>query len=70
MKISEYIEHHIKDQGRTKVWVADRTKINYKSLITKLRTDCFTAYDLVSVAKVLHLSVDEMIKKMEEGNDE
>ncbi|WP_182006360.1 hypothetical protein [Priestia aryabhattai] len=67
MKISEYIEYHIKDQGRTKVWVADRTEINYKSLITKLRTDCFTAYDLVKVSKVLHFSVDEMIEKLEES---
>jgi len=66
MKINEYIEYHIKDQGRTKVWVADRTGINYKSLITKLRTDCFTAYDLARVSKVLHLSVDEMFKQLED----
>jgi len=60
MKINEIILEKIEDQGRRKTWVADRTGINYKSLITKLRTDCFTAYDLIKVAKILHIDLNEI----------
>ncbi|TPF17994.1 hypothetical protein [Priestia megaterium] len=60
MKINDYILEKIADQGRKKTWISDKTGINYKSLITKLRTDCFTAYDLMEVSKVLHIDLNEM----------
>ncbi|MFA1510009.1 hypothetical protein ACDN41_12335 [Priestia aryabhattai] len=66
MKINEYIQEKIADQGRTKVWVSDRSGIKYKSLITKLRTDCFTAYDLLRISKILHIDLNELRDKLEE----
>lgn len=60
MYLGEFIDLQITKQGRSKIWVAEQAKINYKTFVDKIKYDRFTAYDLIKVAKVLNIDLNEL----------
>ena len=64
MKVAEYINKVIEDQGRNKTWVADRCEINYKTFVDKLKNNRFTADDLLKVSKVLNINLENMKEEL------
>lgn len=60
MKLSEYIAKIIEDQGRNKNWVADQSGIKYKTFIDKLANNRFTGEELIQIAKVLNIDLNEL----------
>jgi hypothetical protein len=69
MRICEYIEEIIEEQGRRKDWVAERSGIKYKTFLDKLDKDTFTAYELVNIGKLLDIDLNKL-KEGIENNDE
>lgn len=66
MKICEYIEEIIEDQGRRKDWTAEKSGIKYKTFLDKLEKDTFTAYELISIGKLVDIDLNEF-KNMTNG---
>lgn len=60
MNLGEYITNVIEDQGRTKIWVAEQSEINYKTFVDKLTRDSFTGKELLKIAKVLNINLEEL----------
>jgi len=60
MNLGEYISNIIEQQGRTKTWVADQSGINYKTFVDKLTRDTITGKELLRVAKVLNINLEEL----------
>lgn len=60
MKLSEYIIQVISNQGRTKVWVAEQSNINYKTFVDKLTRNTITGEELLRVAKVLNIDLNKL----------
>lgn len=58
--ISEYISNTIKQQGRKNNWVADQCNISYSTFISKLNNDTFTAIELIRIAKILNIDLNEL----------
>lgn len=64
MNLGEYISNIIDQQGRTKVWVAEQSGINYKTFVDKLTRDTLKGIDLLRVAKVLNINLEELKEKI------
>ena len=64
MNLGEYISNIIEQQGRTKTWVADLSNINYKTFVDKLTRDTITGKELLRVAKVLGINLEELKNKI------
>ena len=62
--LSEYIEEVIKEKGHTKTWVAEKAEINYKTFIDKLTRDTINGKELLRIAKVLGVNLEELKKKV------
>ena len=60
MNLGEHIAKIIEQQGRTKVWVAEQSNINYKTFVDKLSRDTITGKELLRVAKVLNIDLEEV----------
>lgn len=60
MNLGEHIANIIEQQGRTKVWVAEQSEINYKTFVDKLSRDSFTGKELLRIAKVLGIDLEEL----------
>ena len=60
MNLGELIENVIKQQGRTKTWVADQSEIKYKTFVDKIMRNSFTGEELLRVAKVLNINLEEL----------
>lgn len=60
MKLSEHISKVIEDQGRTKVWVAEQSDINYKTFVDKLTRNTITGEELLRVSKVLNIDLNKL----------
>lgn len=71
MNLSEHLRTIIKlDKGINLSWVADKINMNEKTFSGKLKRDSLDAKDLLRIANVLNLDLNELrIKFMEEeGN--
>jgi len=64
MNLGEYISNIINQQGRTKVWVAEKSNINYKTFVDKLTRDTITGKELLRIAKVLNINLEELKKEI------
>ena len=64
LNLGDYIEKVIENQGRTKVWVAEQCQINYKTFVDKLTRDSFTGKELLKLAQVLGIELDELKKQI------
>lgn len=60
MNLGEYIASVIERQGRTKTWVSDKSGINYKTFVDKLNRDSITGKELLRIAKVLNINLEEL----------
>ena len=60
MNLAEHIEKAIEEQGRTKTWVADQSKIKYKTFVDKITWNRFTGEELLRIAKVLNINLEEL----------
>lgn len=64
INLGEYITQVIEQQGRTKVWVAEKSDINYKTFVDKLTRDTITGKELLRVSKVLNINLEELKSKV------
>jgi hypothetical protein len=60
MNLGEYISQLIEQQGRTKVWVAEQSDINYKTFVDKLTRDTITGKELLKIAKILNIDLEQL----------
>jgi small basic protein len=49
--------------GIKKVWLADQVGINYKSLIDKLKNDTLSGYELLKIANILKINLEQLKNK-------
>ncbi len=64
MNLGEHISNIIEQQGRTKVWVAEQSGINYKTFVDKLTRDTITGKELLRIAKLLNINLEELKKEI------
>jgi len=64
MNLGQHISNIIKQKGHTKTWVADKADINYKTFVDKMKRDTFNAYELLKLAKVLNINLEELKKEI------
>lgn len=64
LNIPQLIEQIRQDNGQTKVWIADKADINYKTFVDKMKRDTFTGYELLKIAKVLNINLEELKKEI------
>jgi len=60
MDLGEYIANVIEEQGRTKTWVAEKSGIKYKTFVDKLINNRFSGEELLRIAKVLNINLEEL----------
>ena len=60
MHLGEYIESIRKENGHTKIWLAEKSEISYKTFVDKLKNDTFTAKELFRIAIVLGIDLEQL----------
>ena len=60
MNLGDYIKQEIEKQGRTQKWVAEQMNVDRKTFNRKLKTDYFTAQELLQVSKILNLDLNKL----------
>lgn len=60
MTISEHITQTLKQQGRTKVWLAEQLGVTKQVMNYKLTNNRITADELVSIGKLLGMNLNEL----------
>jgi hypothetical protein len=63
--LNELILDIIERQYITKTWLSDRVGLNNKTLNDKLNNDRLKAYDLLKMAKVLNIDLNELRDRIE-----
>lgn len=71
MTISQIVERERKNQGRTKIWIADKLGSNYKTFVDRINKDKLTATEIIGLIDILNLDLDELRKanKLAKEND-
>jgi hypothetical protein len=69
MNLGAYFKDLIKAQGRTYTWVADQIKMNEKTFIGKLNRDSITGEDLLRLAIVLGIDLNELKEEYKERSE-
>lgn len=64
MNLGQYIADIIEQQGRTKVWVAEQINMNYKTFVDKITRDTLKGIELLRIAKVLNIDLEELKEKI------
>jgi lambda repressor-like predicted transcriptional regulator len=64
LNLAEHITNVIEQQGRTKVWVAEKAEINYKTFVDKLTRNTLKGEDLLKIAKILNIDLNELKNKV------
>jgi hypothetical protein len=60
MNLGKYIEQLLEKQGRTKQWTANQLNMNYKTFFYRLKNDSLHAHDLLVIAKLLGIDLNEL----------
>lgn len=60
MTVTEFIEQHRKEQGREKIWLAEKLGITKQVLNYKFTNNSFTAEELVSLGKLLNMDLNKL----------
>jgi len=58
--IAQYILNILNNQERAKSWLADKVDISKQALNYKFSNNSFTAEELVRIAKVLNINLEEL----------
>lgn len=69
MIISKYILQILESQERPRVWLAEKIDISRQSIRYKFNNNGFTADDLVKIAIVLNIDLEELKKEYQNNND-
>ncbi len=62
--LSKHITETIQQQGRTKTWVAEQSRINYKTFVDKLSRNTLKGEDLLRIGRVLGIDLNELKNKI------
>ena len=60
MKLNEYIESILKEQERSKSWLADKLDINSKTFLGKMKRNSITAEELLKIGEILNLNLNSL----------
>jgi hypothetical protein len=60
MTVTEFIEQYRKEQGREKIWLAEKLGITKQVLNYKFTNNSFTAEELVSLGKLLNMDLNSL----------
>lgn len=60
MTVAESILKVLKSQERSKSWLAEKIDISKQTIHYKFKSNSFTAEDLLKVAKVLNINLEEL----------
>lgn len=52
---TEKIKKSLKEQGRTKVWLAEQVQITYKTLFEKLNNNSFSVSEVFYISHLLNI---------------
>ena len=55
MTFSDKVNKALKEQGRTKVWLADKLGIKSTSLITKIKNNTYSIADIFYISSLLEI---------------
>lgn len=58
IKFSEKINIALKEQGRSKAWLADKLGIHQQSMYKKMRENTFSISDIVYIGLLLEIKED------------
>ena len=58
MKISEYIDAKLKEQGRSKRWLGEKLGLNDNTLYSKFARDTFDAYEIIKISIEMNLDLN------------
>jgi len=64
MHLGELIDSIRVEKGHTKLWVAEQVNINYKTFVDKLKRDTFDGKELIRLAKLLNINLEELKDKI------
>ncbi len=64
MTIAEKILRILQSQERSKTWLAEKTNITKQAMNYKLKNNSFTAEELLRLAKVLNINLEELKKEI------
>ena len=64
MDIGSYIKNILKEQGRSQAWLADKLELNEKKFSGKLKRNNITGEELLRVAKLLGINLEELKGEM------
>lgn len=64
MNTGQYILSVLKEQGRSQVWLADKLGIHEKTFSNKLRRNSITGDELLQIAKLLNINLEELKDKV------
>jgi len=64
MHLGELIDNIRKEKGHTKSWVAEQVNMNYKTFVDKLKRDTFDGKELIRIAKLLSINLEELKEKI------
>lgn len=64
LNIPQLIEQIRQNNGHTKVWISEQADMNYKTFVDKMKRDTFTGYELLKLAKVLNINLEELKKEV------
>jgi hypothetical protein len=60
MNLGKYITQVLEQQGRSKTWLADKMNINVKTFTGKLKRDSISGQELLRIADILNLDLEEL----------
>lgn len=64
MNVAEYILEILEKQERPKAWLAEKINITKQTIQYKFNNNSFTAEELIKIAKVLNINLEELKEKI------
>ena len=60
MHLGKLIDEKRKEKGHTKIWLAEKIKVNYKTFVRRIKTGTFKAEELLRISVVLGIDLEEL----------
>jgi hypothetical protein len=64
MDLGKHIMILLDEQGRSQTWLADKLNINVKTFSGKLKRNSITGEELLLIAKVLNINLEDLKSKI------
>lgn len=65
VSVSEFIQMKLDEHKKNSNWLANEMKISASSIYGKLERDSFNSYDLLKIAKIFNLSLEDILEKVD-----